>query len=1246
MKAGPATATRDGAGRASGMARAAHAPAVAAPATPQPNAHWQALSLASARAPLAAASGAGEPLPQDVPARLGMAHDFRHVRVHTDAAAAQAARALKARAFADGSHLVFGAGQFRPGTPAGDRLLAHELTHVVQHDEGRLRGPAAAPLALSQDGDAVEAEARDAEARAAPRAAGSTAAGGPPPTPSHGAVIARDPDPAAAGAGTGTGAGSHAMQLPSSVVEDEVVELRGASRFKPSAALAEAIDAVGDAGLMVRVRYGTVAEGRIRVWRHPEGYFETVFANRPTARWPIHLHHPGLLAETGPVPADPTHSSESVLAVRISHGEVEGIVAAVPVPAILNGTLEGDNWAATGPAARLLGWRGLQNLDLPTLVNQLRGGVLRYQAPGFRFGLDSAFEGRGDFSITDLGWRFEARAQLHVEGLADAQLAIHRDPQGHVFGDAHMQARLRGFSGQLDAVFGQGLLDIRGVVRYSRAPTLRGELGLHVTDLETARDAASARIAAARPVAGAGAPLIGPPRPPAASAASASALPAAGARRPRGVTGWGVLDYHFNRWLTGRAEVIVSPEGHVTSVAEIRPTAEVPFLDPAVQRKTTLVPRQSFHVPVFSVLVADLGFGGSAQIDAQGAIGPGRLHGMAASGMFSTDPDIPVELDITAMMSLSAIAKLLLHIRGDVGVFVAGRSLGSARVNITGDATLRAHLDVQPRIQRRPDPAGAAGASQWALEGMLRAGADLSVGLKGSIDLHALLWDLHVIDLGSKRWNLGSVGIQADVSYVIGSSQRPQLSYGAIDFPAERFMAAVLNEQPLPGDMPAEADAARPGWEPEGPGPAELPATAGEAAVAPPASAAPSAAPSATPPALPAAGAAPAAGAPADAGTPPADAGQTPSPDAGAGSGGAPGTGSGPAPGATVPPQAQVPQPVVAHPVMEGTTHTLTLTAETTPVLVFESDPGLLTAKIRRRIQELKQSGPPARGSRLAAQVVALQELGDQAEEVEREAIALETGWKQQGRRPPSDWRIPRSVPGFDSLVGSIGMYAAQFNETDILPYAPDVAGSREVTVDDLRPRGDGRVLLLGEADFSFGVALLRQLQGGGAIVATEVRSQAEVDTTYRGGGRPSAAANVRTLQQAQVDVQFGVDATNIPASLGRFQVIVFNFPRMPEDSRGGTANNTAMLDGFFRSAHDRLAPDGRVFLSLSTSRYVNLWQPQERARNAGLALESIRAAFHERNFPGYRHQMTHEEGPAGSRDSDYPGLTFVFRLR
>lgn len=73
---------------------------------------------------------------------LRFGYDFSQVRVHSGIAAEQSAQDLNAYAYTLGHDLVFGAGQFAPGTHEGRRLIAHELTHVVQQS---YIGPALQP---------------------------------------------------------------------------------------------------------------------------------------------------------------------------------------------------------------------------------------------------------------------------------------------------------------------------------------------------------------------------------------------------------------------------------------------------------------------------------------------------------------------------------------------------------------------------------------------------------------------------------------------------------------------------------------------------------------------------------------------------------------------------------------------------------------------------------------------------------------------------------------------------------------------------------------------------------------------------------------------------------------------------------------------------------------------------------------------------------------------------------------------
>ncbi len=81
--------------------------------------------------------------------------DFGHVRLHTDARAAQSAQQVNARAYTVGSDIVFGSGHYQPYTREGQHLLAHELTHTLQ----QRNGVAFDRLEISDSADASEREA-------------------------------------------------------------------------------------------------------------------------------------------------------------------------------------------------------------------------------------------------------------------------------------------------------------------------------------------------------------------------------------------------------------------------------------------------------------------------------------------------------------------------------------------------------------------------------------------------------------------------------------------------------------------------------------------------------------------------------------------------------------------------------------------------------------------------------------------------------------------------------------------------------------------------------------------------------------------------------------------------------------------------------------------------------------------------------------------------------------------------------
>ncbi len=95
---------------------------------------------------------AGQPLDAStrsfMESRFG--HDFSRVRVHTDTRAAESAQSVDATAYTVGHNVVFAEGHYAPRTDAGRRLLAHELTHVLQQRVAPAGGSASSASGIAQ----------------------------------------------------------------------------------------------------------------------------------------------------------------------------------------------------------------------------------------------------------------------------------------------------------------------------------------------------------------------------------------------------------------------------------------------------------------------------------------------------------------------------------------------------------------------------------------------------------------------------------------------------------------------------------------------------------------------------------------------------------------------------------------------------------------------------------------------------------------------------------------------------------------------------------------------------------------------------------------------------------------------------------------------------------------------------------------------------------------------------------------
>ncbi len=124
------------------------------------------------------ARGSGQALDGAVQKQMSqsMGFDFSGVRVHTSSESDTLNQELGAKAFTTGQDVFFKQGAYNPGSSDGKELIAHELTHVVQQNTGRVGGGGGG-MTVRPAGDAFEQEA-DAVAKAMTSGSSATAEGG------------------------------------------------------------------------------------------------------------------------------------------------------------------------------------------------------------------------------------------------------------------------------------------------------------------------------------------------------------------------------------------------------------------------------------------------------------------------------------------------------------------------------------------------------------------------------------------------------------------------------------------------------------------------------------------------------------------------------------------------------------------------------------------------------------------------------------------------------------------------------------------------------------------------------------------------------------------------------------------------------------------------------------------------------------------------------------------------------------
>ncbi|MCB1537619.1 MAG: DUF2431 domain-containing protein [Rhodospirillales bacterium] len=185
-----------------------------------------------------------------------------------------------------------------------------------------------------------------------------------------------------------------------------------------------------------------------------------------------------------------------------------------------------------------------------------------------------------------------------------------------------------------------------------------------------------------------------------------------------------------------------------------------------------------------------------------------------------------------------------------------------------------------------------------------------------------------------------------------------------------------------------------------------------------------------------------------------------------------------------------------------------------------------------------------------------------------------------------------------------------------------------------------GDVLLVGEGNLSFAVALLKRPETG-------VMSMSATVFESERGQPEDAIRNAGIIRQAGGRVLYDVDATHLDKSLTgqKFDTIIFQFPNVgSRDSKCGHTSNHVMIRLFLRSAASYLEKDGQVLITAVDSPYYDgVFKFDEAALFAGFSV-SLPCRFDQGMFPGYAHVNTNDDGSALDNHDRF--ATWVFKLK
>ncbi len=431
---------------------------------------------------------------------------------------------------------------------------------------------------------------------------------------------------------------------------------------------------------------------------------------------------------------------------------------------------------------------GIEPLNVDALENTFENGRLVFQVSALTTVVDGFLEAGGGLGITGDAFTFNLNANVDIQGLAQGQFTVARGEDGKLSGRGEIQGDIANIQATIIAEYIDGAVTIQGTGTMT-SEKFTGSITLLVTDAAKSRQMMNAALGVETMDA----------------QAETAATPETAAPKTKNnqvLAGWGEVQAKITPWLEGTAKIGIDHEGHVTIVGEIVVPDEIELMEQRGKKVQIfdVEIRAGYGIPLVGQVFLFAGIG----MFVNAGFGPLVLKDVGFTGTYSTDPSVLQQFSITGTLGINAFAVLGLEAEAGVGVTLLGHDV-KAGVNVTAAAGLRAYAEATPTFQYTESAAPEGGkVGESRLKGHFEAAAQLFLQLSGALfyELDSPWWSpapdgREETPLGEVQYPIGdSMGIGADIDWLVGSSDAPELKFSPVEFDPDKFTADVMADPP------------------------------------------------------------------------------------------------------------------------------------------------------------------------------------------------------------------------------------------------------------------------------------------------------------------------------------------------------------------------------------------------------------------------------------------------------------------